>query len=110
MVRAFDEELSKIGEPNDFIKVVYDIPKILSDAKITHKIFDDPLKESYSYPNLMSLYSRHVVEINMEKMDINEFQTFEMKSTGVQYTKWHWLDLNEAMKLNSTIKMFYDSK
>ena len=105
ILRAIDEELSFIGSPGT------DVTKVSHECEILHNSMQTKIKgpiESHSYPSLKTTYSYHFVQCTVKNLPDGEFQTYEERDDGYLITKWHWVTMEEAIKLNPDMGLYFN--
>lgn len=106
ITRALSEEMANIVGDKINPNLLNNLSQYFDDNKYLC-IEEDP-KESHSYPNLLSKYITHIVElINVNDLPLEEFVSSEKRGDNFQFNIWNWTHVDEAIKLDHRIAKFY---
>ena len=104
--RAIKEELEFLGEPNESTQPSSHSFEILED---TLKLVSIESKMSASYPNLMCTYNTHMITVMIRSLPKTEFTSFEKRGDRYQITRWQWMSVDDAKKINKEVRMYFDN-
>ena len=111
-IRGINEELAILGDSSEDnnikIKVTFNKELNITINKESYKyIVPKSGVLSSSYPNLLSYYYYHIVEVNIDGIPATDFLSYEKKENGYMIAKWKWFDVETAKKMNGTIRDYY---
>jgi hypothetical protein len=100
--RAIQEELEFIDNSTEPLAHSFEI------MESSLQLLSSESKESASYPNLICMYETYMIKVKMNDLPKNEFSSFEKREGGYQITKWQWIEIDAAKKMNDDIKTYFD--